>query len=213
MERIPRPGEFYRHFKNKLYQITAIAIHSETGERMVVYQALYGDFAVYVRPLSMFMEPVDREKYPDAAQNDRFERVVPDRDGSWRTAPEERMREEAVAGIGRGAATEDRSATEDKSAAESGNTDKAISASEAGAEEESAGLSPLLMEFLDAETCERRLAVLQLMKGKVGQRELDSLYMSLDLKPFGGTAEEQLDNLKRYLNMQQRFDTSRLRRS
>lgn len=195
MERIPRPGEVYRHFKNKLYQITAIAIHSETGERMVVYQALYGDFAVYVRPLSMFMEPVDREKYPDAAQNDRFERVVPDRDGSWRTAPEERVREEAVAGIGSGAS------------AETG------SASEAGAEEESAGLSPLLMEFLDAETCERRLAVLQLMKGKVGQRELDSLYMSLDLKPFGGTAEEQLDNLKRYLNMQQRFDTSRLRRS
>lgn len=189
MERIPRPGEFYRHFKNKLYQITAIAIHSETGEKMVVYQALYGDFAVYVRPLTMFMEPVDREKYPDAAQNDRFERVVPDQDGSWRTAPES------------------------GNPAESGSTDKAISASEAGAEEESSGLSPLLMEFLDAETCERRLAVLQLMKGKVGQRELDSLYVSLDLKPFGGTAEEQLDNLKRYLNMQQRFDTSRLRRS
>ena len=76
MERaLPRHNEVWRHFKDKLYWIVTIAQHTETGEQMVVYQAMYGEEGYYVRPLDMFMSEVDREKYPDVETKWRFEKV------------------------------------------------------------------------------------------------------------------------------------------
>ena len=51
----------YRHFKGNEYEVIALATHSETGERMVVYRALYGDGGVWIRPAEMWNESVERD--------------------------------------------------------------------------------------------------------------------------------------------------------
>ena len=66
-------GRVYRHFKGDFYLVEAVANDSETGEPFVVYRKLYGDGGLWLRPLAMFLSPVDRAKYPDAAQEYRFE--------------------------------------------------------------------------------------------------------------------------------------------
>lgn len=55
-----KPGR-YRHFKGKEYEVLGVARHSETEEELVVYRALYGDFGLWVRPVSMWNEPVERD--------------------------------------------------------------------------------------------------------------------------------------------------------
>ena len=79
-----REGQTVRHFKDPShkYRILYFGENTETNEEMVVYQALYNDFdfdvrigKIYIRPYSMFMSEVDKEKYPDVKQKYRFEEV------------------------------------------------------------------------------------------------------------------------------------------
>lgn len=84
LQRDIRPGDIVRHFKREwvfpetseyLYKVLAFAQHTETGEMLVIYQALYSPFKICARPYDMFMSEVDREKYPDIRQRYRFEKV------------------------------------------------------------------------------------------------------------------------------------------
>lgn len=63
----------YRHFKGDYYLVEDIVFHSETKEKMVLYRALYGDGRLWARPYSMWLEEVDRAKYPGIKQKYRFE--------------------------------------------------------------------------------------------------------------------------------------------
>ena len=68
-----QPGR-YRHYKGAEYQVTGTARHSETEEPLVVYRALYGEFGLWVRPLSMFIESVTA----DGVSQPRFRWVADD---------------------------------------------------------------------------------------------------------------------------------------
>lgn len=84
LKRDIRTGDIVKHFKREwepqestkyLYKVLAVAEHTETGEMLVVYQALYAPFKICARPYEMFMGEVDREKYPQVKQCYRFERL------------------------------------------------------------------------------------------------------------------------------------------
>lgn len=83
MEERLKVGDIVRHFKREwvnsesseyLYKILAFATHTETEEKLVVYQGLYAPYKVCARPYDMFMSEVDHEKYPEATQKYRFEK-------------------------------------------------------------------------------------------------------------------------------------------
>lgn len=194
MNRIPQPGTFYRHFKNKLYQVIAVATHSETGEKMVVYQALYGDYQVYVRPLEMFISPVDREKYPDVVQQYRFEQVFP---GQMTVSQQNETPSAGQnAGVWKNGERDDQAV---------------IVGYDQEQQEETMG-HEWLERFLDADRLEDRLAVLKQMEGHVTQKELDCIFLSLDLQPeTEKTKMEQIMDLRRHIQLLHRYDGGRLR--
>ena len=69
------PGRTYRHFKGSLYKVIGVAAHTETEEKLVIYQALYGNHGLYARPYHMFTEEIDRTQHPEATHKHRFELV------------------------------------------------------------------------------------------------------------------------------------------
>lgn len=84
MERF-KVGDIVQHFKREnvdpntpmyLYKIIGFASHTETKEKLVIYQALYSPYKTCARPYDMFISEVDRNKYPNAKQKYRFE-VIP----------------------------------------------------------------------------------------------------------------------------------------
>ena len=196
MNQIPQAGEIYQHFKGKLYRIVALATHTETGEQLVIYQALYGEFQVFARPLSMFLEKVDAKKYPDAAGKDRFMRIP--------------MAEAAAVPQPVPASSEN--PVEPRPAAmpsESNVESLAVAASSENSVEPQP--DPGLLAFLDADSYEEKLEVFASLEGKVDLHMLNAIAASLDLELSEGSLEEQYDTLKSCLMTLERYECNRLR--
>lgn len=193
--RRPMPGEFYRHFKNKIYQILTTAKHSETGEELVVYQAMYGEFGIYARPLAMFVSEVDREKYLDVAQKYRFEKV-----NTAEQAAEASPQEAAESEVKPQAAAELKADL--KSLAEK------ESLSEHSTEE---GADSRLLRFLDADTYQEKYKVLQEMESDITDRLINDFAVILDVVIPEGALSDRYEQLKQCTATHARYENVRLR--
>ncbi len=196
MNQIPQAGEIYQHFKGKLYRIVTLATHTETGEQLVIYQALYGEFQVFARPLSMFLEKMDAKKYPDAAGKDRFMRI-PMAEAAAVPQPVPAPSENPVEP--RPAAMSSENPIEPRPAAAS---------SESPVEPQP---DPGLLAFLDADSYEEKLEVFASLEGRVDLHLLNAIAASLDLELSEGSLEEQYDTLKNCLMTLERYECNRLR--
>ena len=196
MNQIPQAGEIYQHFKGKLYRIVALATHTETGEQLVIYQALYGEFQVFARPLSMFLEKVDAKKYPDAAGKDRFMRI-PMAEAAAVPQPVPAPSENPVEP--QPAAMSSENPVEPRPAA-------ASSESPVEPQPDSG-----LLAFLDADSYEEKLEVFASLEGKADLHMLNAIAASLDLELSEGSLEEQYDTLKSCLMTLERYECNRLR--
>lgn len=183
MERLIQPGQFYKHFKDKLYQIVAVAEHSETGEKMVVYQALYGDFRIYVRPYEMFVSEVDREKYPNVTQKYRFELIKSENFGNTDAKPEKTVEAESEEVV------------------------------PAAAEQapENTEVNPDLLAFLDLDTLAEKLEMLRDLRKRMDDRLLDSIAASLDIVVEDGPLPQRYQEVLNCLETMAHFECSRFR--
>ncbi len=183
MNWIPRPQEIYKHFKGNLYQIITLAEDSESGQKMVVYQALYGEFKVYVRPLEMFLSKVDKAKYPAVEQEYRFERMT-----SEPSQPQE-------------------SSSEPETAVSVAILEAAKPVS--AAQEEEPTLDPLIWEFLDADSHEQRLNILASLHHRITDDMITTMAVACDVEVPDGDIEERYSQLKNCLLMLDRFEIKR----
>ena len=213
---LPKVHEIYKHFKGNLYQITAIAEHTETGEILVIYQAMYGEFKTYARPLSMFISRVDREKYPEVTQEFRFELQGP-----------EAERQRAVLGvpsreaadlketIGPEKAEPDlkEASAQEKAAADSeeASAQEKEKAVDQGTTEGEFQLDPGVLSFLDADDYEEKLNVLAGLHHRITDDMLTTMAISCDIEVGEGDIEKRYSQLRNCLLTLQKYECKRLR--
>ncbi len=196
MSNKPLPHQIYKDFKGNLYRIVTLAKHSETGEELVIYQALYGDYQVYAREISMFLGPVDKVKYPDAQQDCRFELC-----DELIQAPGVKNRDvKSRYGFD---GQEDMEVPKQQEAA--------IRAASAQEENEELNIDPLVLEYLDADSYGERLNILTALQHRITDEMINTMAIAIDHEIEEGDTQERYEELKKCLLTLERFECNRLR--
>lgn len=181
-DRTPKPGRIYKHFKNKLYQVIAVAVHSETGEKMVVYQRLYDDYSVYVRPYDMFVSEVDHNKYPEVTQRYRFEVWKPE-------SEKQNVTKSVVPDI----------------------TPEDVKQDISGSDNDIEGCNPDLLAFLEADTYEEKRNILVGIRKRLDDRLINDIAASLDVTVDDGDLDMRYKSLMNCLDTMTKFECNRFR--
>lgn len=199
----PLPGEKYLHFKNKLYQVIAVAKHSETMEPYVVYQALYGDFGVYIRPYDMFVSEVDHEKYPQVTQKYRFAYVDHTKNETLRMERAEDKKIPVHQNVEQQENVPDVTAA--VSAAEL--QEQNMVQRESDMEEQ---INPWLLRFLDTDTMEEKYQIVCDIKNDITDRLIDDLAVAVDVVIPEGKLTDRYEQLKYCIRTRQKYEQTSL---
>ena len=189
-------GGFYRHFKDKLYQVKGTAIHSETKEKMVIYQGLYGSYEMYVRPYDMFLSEVDHIKYPDVVQKYRFE-LIDIKTGKSLEADYEENNQNM----------ESEKLEELEELEESKESEK----SEESEESEESEQDSKLIRFLDAYDYKEKLDILTSMRGELNDGLIDIMAESIEVAVPEGDITDRYNSLRKCLMAHTKYEGLRLR--
>ena len=192
---IPQANQIYKHFKGNLYKIVTVATHTETEEELVIYQALYGDFKIYARPLSMFMEEVDRVKYPNATQKMRFELV------------EQMVAAPIAAPVGADVAEEKVVAPDARVEEAAIENVKVIENTET---EEEITLDPLLEAYLDTDSYRERINILHGLQHRITEHMLNTMAIVIDYELPEGDIQTKYNALHDCLLTKEKYECNRM---
>ena len=204
----PKPQEIYRHFKGNVYQIRCLAKHSETGEMMVVYQAMYDTFQIYVRPLAMFMEEVDRVKYPDTKQKYRFE-LLQDMEGMSEDEPRNCQQTEVT--VQTEVSARSQVPLQEVTSVRVETVSQTEEPAQTVESDEQVHIDPLVMEFLDADTYEQKLSILAALRDRVTDEMINTMAVAVDLEIKDGDIGARYEELRSCLLTFAKYESSRLR--
>lgn len=209
MREIPKTGQFYRHFKGNLYQVITVAKHSETGESLVIYQALYGSYGVYARPLDMFLSEVDKEKYPQAEQAYRFEEVfLQQPEEETAVTPQSETGEPAEA-LQLGKHESEAALQSERHEPEAMPQAKISEPSKQVQETAPIRWDAGIEEFLDADSYQEKLRVFTSMQHRLTDDMIDIMAVSMDTEVNERELSDRIASLKNFLLMQVKYESNR----